>query len=318
MNNIDLVYPCHLKDKDTINICIKYAKKNIINLNNIYIISKTKISDNAIWIPETNFPFSFNDICDIIGNHWKTGWYYQQLLKLSIFKCNIKFTDNILICDADTIFIKPVHFINNNNQLLFNISTSDGSKFYDEFLTKLLPNFKKILEPKFSGISHHMIMNKYISENLINNVEKTHNIVFWKAILNIINQKYNCDTIFEGNTTIENGTGRFSEYETYLNYCLKYFPEKIKIRPLNSIFAYKGFLNIKNTEFTQGHLSRTSKGLIKIVPEHIEKSRVFDTFEECIDFHISECIKQNFDSVTFQNHTRDGFDNHKKKTTDKR
>ena len=30
-------------------------------------------------------------------------------------------------------------------------------------------------------------------------------------------------------------------------------------------------------------------------------------------FNINECIKKDFDSVTFQNHTRDGFDNHKKK-----
>ena len=93
---------------------------------------------------------------------------------------------------------------------------------------------------------------------------------------------------------------------------LKYFPEKVKIRPLNSIFAYKGFLNIKNTDFTKSHKSRSNKGLVTIVPENIEQSIVFNTFEECIEFHITECIKHDFTSVTFQNHTRQGFEVHKK------
>ena len=28
---IDLVYPCHAKDKITLDLCIKYARKNIKN-----------------------------------------------------------------------------------------------------------------------------------------------------------------------------------------------------------------------------------------------------------------------------------------------
>ena len=153
--------------------------------------------------------------------------------------------------------------------------------------------------------------------DLVEKVEAIHKKPFWELWIDVSHEKYNCchqDNIYNGNDRHKCGPGRVTSYELYGQYALKYFSDKVKIRPLNSIFAYKGFLNIKNTEFTQGQASRTSKGLIKIIPEHIEKSLVFNTFEECIEFHISECIKQNFDSVTFQNHTRDGFDNHKKKS----
>ena len=47
------------RDKDTINICIKYARKNIKNLRNIYVVSKTKLTDTGIWISEDIFPFLF-------------------------------------------------------------------------------------------------------------------------------------------------------------------------------------------------------------------------------------------------------------------
>ena len=34
---IDVVIPAHSKDKDTLDLCIDYAKKNVININNNYI-----------------------------------------------------------------------------------------------------------------------------------------------------------------------------------------------------------------------------------------------------------------------------------------
>ena len=65
---IDLVYPCHAKDKITLDLCIKYARKNIKNLRNIYVVSKTKLNDNSIWISEDIFPFKYQDMVDIIGD----------------------------------------------------------------------------------------------------------------------------------------------------------------------------------------------------------------------------------------------------------
>ena len=101
MNKIDLVYPCHAKDKETLEICIKYARKNIKNLRNIYVVSKTKLTDTAIWISEDIFPFTFQTMIDKIGQHWRTGWYYAGWIQLYSILCIPNILDNVLICDAD-------------------------------------------------------------------------------------------------------------------------------------------------------------------------------------------------------------------------
>ena len=90
---------------------------------------------------------------------------------------------------------------------------------------------------------------------------------------------------------------------------INYFPKKVKIRQLRSILSYKGFLNVKNCNFIKDKsLTRTNTNIrhVQIIPNHIENTKIFNSFEECIHFHIQECIKKNFDTVTFQNHQREG------------
>ena len=309
MNKIDLVYPCHAKDKETLEICIKYARKNIKNLRNIYIVSKTKLTDSAIWISEDIFPFTFQTMIDKIGNHNKTGWYYAGWIHLYSILCIPNILDNVLICDADTIFCKEVEFVNDLGQSLFNISNGDGTALYLEHNQKVIPGLTNQLSGTLSCVCHHILINKTIMNDLVEKSEAIHKKPFWELWIDVSKDQYNSchfDNIYKGNERHKLGPGRVTSYELYGQYALKYFPDKVKIRPLNSIFAYKGFLNIKNTDFTKSHKSRSNKGSVVIVPENIEKSLVFDTFEECIEFHINECIKQDFDSVTFQNHTREG------------
>ena len=57
---IDVVIPTHVKDAETLELCIEHVKKNVMNLNKVYIVSKDKLTDNAEWIPESDFPFSLN------------------------------------------------------------------------------------------------------------------------------------------------------------------------------------------------------------------------------------------------------------------
>ena len=310
---IDLVYPCHKKDIITLKLAIRYARKNIKDLNNIYVISKDKLIDDAIWIKEDDYPFSYKDICDIIGNHNRTGWYYQQLLKLNVHKCkNISLNENFIISCADNLFISPVSFLENDKSL-FNLSPNDGTPYYFEFLNKLIPGFKKQLTQTWSGTVHHTVVKKKILQHMTDTVEKIHKVPFWKAFLLTIKQKYNCENKFLGNETIKDGPGRSSDYDTYVNYALQYFPKMVKIRMLKSVLAYKGHLNVKGENFTKTHVSRTNLSLynnrIQIIPPNIELENEFETLEDALEFHISACQKMGFVQVTFQNHTRQGSNN---------
>jgi hypothetical protein len=310
MNKIDLVYTCNSIDSELIQLCIKYARKNIKNLNNIYIVSKTKLSDDAIWISEDYFPFSFQDMINKIGNHHRTGWYYAGWIHLLSIIHIPNILDNVLICDSDTIFLKPIEFVDINGNSLFSVSPSDGTPIYYEHMLKLVPGLTP--QYKMSGICHHILINKEIMKHMIENVEKIHNKKFHDAWIDVTCENYKThinENISEyiGNDRHKNGPGRATSYELYFSYAMKYFNNKVKIRPLDHIPAYKGFLNVKNMNFKKSEPSRTTKrGKYIVVPENIEKQTIFDSLIECLEFHINECINHKFDAVTFQNHTREG------------
>jgi hypothetical protein len=310
MNNIDLVYPCHSKDKEVLQLCIKYARKNIKNLNNIYVVSKTKLTDDAIWISEDSFPFSFQDMVNKIGNHNRTGWYYAGWIHLLSIIYIPNILDNVLICDSDTIFLKPIEFVDTNGNSLLSVSPSDGTPLYYEHMLKLVPGLTP--QNNMSGVCHHILINKEIMNHMIKNVEKIHDKKFHDAWIDVTCENYKTHINenkldYIGNGRHENGPGRATSYELYFSYAIKYFSNKVKIRPLDHILAYKGFINVKDKNFRQSEPSRTSKrGKCIIVPENVEKNTIFNSLIECLEFHINECKKQNFDAVTFQNHTREG------------
>ena len=308
---IDLVYPCHSKDKETLDLAIKYARMNIKNLRNIYVVSKDKLTDKAEWISENIFPFTFQDMIDKIGNHQRTGWYYAGWIHLlsSVYITGI--LDNVLICDSDTIFIKPVEFVDGNNKCLFNVSPSDGTPLYYEHMSKLIPGLTQQIERPWSGVAHHILIRREILKSMMDKSKEVHNKEFWNAWIDVTKEHYKShinEKKYSGNERHEKGPGRATSYELYFNYAMKYFPNDVKVRKLNSIMAYKGFLNVEGRNYikpTKG--SRTNlRGEVKVVSRNIEENKVFKSLEDCLEFHIEECIKQGFESVTFQNHTRDG------------
>ena len=310
---IDIVYPCHSKDKDTLVVAIEFAKKNVKNLNNIYYVSKHKLTDDATWISEDIFPFTYNDMINKIGNHWRSAWYYAGWIHLYSSICIPNTLDHVLICDSDTVFCNPVEFIDENNNCLFNISPSDGTPLYFEHMEKLVKGLTPQLPRPWSCISHHMVINKKILLHMMDTVEKIHNKPFWEAWIDVTKENYSTAPRentpgYIGNDRHKNGPGRATSYELYCQYALKYFKNDVKIRKLDAILAYKGFLNVKGETFKRDFGSRTNLrgNRVQIIPTHIENEHEFDTLIEALRFHSLECAKQGYQQVTFQNHTREG------------
>ena len=80
----DVVIAAHEKDVETLIPAIKSIKKNVIDLRNVYVISDKKLTDDAIWIPESEFSFNIKDVSNIVGTNRRTCWYYAMLLKVTI------------------------------------------------------------------------------------------------------------------------------------------------------------------------------------------------------------------------------------------
>lgn len=311
MNNnlIDVVIPTHIKDIDVLDLCIQQVKENVIDLNNIYVVSKEKYTDNAIWIPPSTLPFTIKDIANIIGMHWRTGWYYGLTIQITagLYIPNLK--DNVLLIDTDTMLLTPTKFLE-NNKALYNVSydTVDPKSPYYEHMWKLIPGLTK--QNEYSGIVMYQLMQRDILEEMSALVEDIHKKPFWKAFVDVTNEPYE----FMGQEQRhEFCTGKLTAFELYFNYMLKYHPDRIDIVKKNSILAYKGRMGVEGT-IDHNYPSRTNhkKEDVQIIPREEELTYKFDNIKDSIKYIIKRCKELGYDAVTFQNHTRDGMEKHKK------
>ena len=229
----DIVICYGPNDENIIDLMIEYTKKNIIGYRNIYIISYDKnIKINGcIIIDEKIFPFTKEYISKNINLKYRSGWYLQQLLKLYAVFIIDNILDNILIIDADSLFIKPTLFFENG--IPFYNYSDEYHKPYFHHITLLHTTLEKMDKNK-SGIAHHMIMQKNILENLFKLIEDYHKIPFYKVFIENITKDIN----------IESGA---SEYELYFNYLLKYVHnDYYKIRKLNFLNTNRNFIISNN------------------------------------------------------------------------
>ena len=231
---IDVVIPATKKDIISLNDCIRGIKKFGKGIRRVIVISSMKYTDEAEWYDEKGYPFSKMDIACQLNNenavqgqnyflepHSRCGWYYQQLLKLYAPYVIPGISSNVLVLDSDTIFLRPVEFIGKQAAGLFNPGT-EYHKVYFEHMARLLPGYKKIYEAH-SGISHHMLFQKPVLDDLFSVVENLHQIPFWKAFCQAVDPQH------------LRASGA-SEYEIYFNFVFAH-SQKVKIRKLNWLNA---------------------------------------------------------------------------------
>jgi hypothetical protein len=217
-NQYDIVIPIGPSDINIISEQLEYTKKNIIGYRNIYLVCKYSNLhvNNCITINEDIFPFSISLIEKYHGKRNRNGWYLQQLIKLYAGLYIPDILDKYLVIDADTFFMKPTTFIN-EDKCLYNFSIEFHYPYF-EHMFKLHPTLTKIYRNK-SGICHHMIFEvKFIKE-------------LFSLVENNGNGQDKFYDIFLKNVTHYDDSGA-SEYEIYFNFMLKYHNDKITIREL--------------------------------------------------------------------------------------
>lgn len=225
---IDVVIPCHKKDLATLNFSIQGIKKYGKNINRVIVISADQLTGEAEWFSESKYPFNKLDIALEIFNYdfqkatefinspkSRIGWIHQQFLKLYAPLVIPSISSNVLVLDADTIFLNPVEFIDDTNTALYNFSTEHHAPYFTH-AQKLIPGFFKVYR-NCSGICHHMILQRSILNDLLETIKNSHNVDPWRAICRCIDyQESSC----------------FSEYELYFNFIFSR-NYAVKLRKLN-------------------------------------------------------------------------------------
>jgi hypothetical protein len=231
---IDVVIPCAPKDKEILPLCIQSLQEHAHNIRHIFVISEKKFWQHkeAQWIPEKQFPFSKEDVAheifhadpDRVQPFLKTdrsrlGWIYQQLLKLYAPFVIPEISPNVLVVDADIVFLQPISFMNEKGEPLFATSIEYFPPYFSH-MRRLLPGLKRVEEEE-SGIVHHMLFQKPILEDLFALITQHHQLPAWKAICHVVDEKWLSHACM-------------SEYEIYFNF-IRLRSDQAHIRPLRSL-----------------------------------------------------------------------------------
>jgi hypothetical protein len=217
---IDVVIPCAEKDLETLNLCIAGIKKNCTQVRRVIVVSSRRLTDQAEWFNEAGYPFSKEDVWHHLAPGKKissrVGWYFAQLLKLYAPMVIPGISTNALIIDADTIFLNPVTFLNERLEGLYNPGTECHLPYF-EHASRLLPGVRR-LYPQYSGISHHMLFQYSVMQDLFSYVENFHHKPFWQAFCSCVDPEH-----------VE-GSGA-ADYEIYFNFVFSR-TNQVHIRPL--------------------------------------------------------------------------------------
>jgi Family of unknown function (DUF6492) len=240
---IDVVIAAHPKDTETLDACIDGIRENCKKVKRVIVISADRLTDKAEWFDEKKFPFSMDDVALSVGKGDRTtsdeffrnhnrgpGWYLQQLLKFYSPFIIPGISSNVLVVDADAIFMNRVEFLNDSNGGLLCISHLEPKERYLKHAERFLPGYKRIY-PEIYSVCHHMLFQRAILEDLMRTVEQYHGTAFWHAFCHCVDL---------------NEKSGASEYEIYYNFSLTH-TDQVGLRELkwknssklNSVEKYK-------------------------------------------------------------------------------
>ncbi|AKB45107.1 DUF6492 family protein [Methanosarcina vacuolata] len=212
---IDILIPATEKDLATLPCTIKSVRLYIKHpITTIYVIAPDSEKIKSVCSKEkcrylnedAILPITKKDIDYKVKDIDRSGWLFQQLLKLSGDK--ICTQEYFLVIDADTVLLKPHTFLIKNKTLFM---------YSDEYHLPYFKMYKKIVGVEanscVSFVSHQMLFHKPKLYALKKKIEENTQSSWYSAIINNIDK---------------NETSGFSEYETYGNFVLSNYPQNIK------------------------------------------------------------------------------------------
>ncbi|WP_243346211.1 DUF6492 family protein [Parabacteroides sp. FAFU027] len=244
----DLIIPIVRKDLSLILDNLKLLNHNI-KAQNIIFIGEEDLTELFTGIPNVKFICENNMIegltkkeienikTSITGDAKRSGWYFQQFLKMG-YSCICE-NEYYLVWDSDTIPLKEIDFFSSAAKPY--LSFREYAK-YDECYSKTIEHLiqdnpiKKDSSKSF--ITEHMLINASIMRKLISDIEANISLAgnkFYEKIMHAVDPKY------------INLSG-FSEFETYAAYILKNFSNEYSLRHWNNLRCGKVFIGNKPTK----------------------------------------------------------------------
>lgn len=214
---IDVLIPAIEKDLETLPYVIDAIRRHVAHpIGTIYIVAPKRerlielcrrkecrfVDENTV-LPLTKKHIHYRSA------RWeRSGWLFQQLLKLS--GDTICSADYFLVVDADTVFIRPHRFRTGDKTIFYCRSWSQPEYFrtYRKLLKRKAPS-------PTSFVTHYMLFERAKLAKLKRTIEARHRLPWYKAVLRSIDK------------TKQFG---FSEFETYGNYLYSLQPGRVVLK----------------------------------------------------------------------------------------
>jgi len=214
---IDVLIPAVEKDLGTLPHVIDAIRRHVRHpLGEIVVVAPESARIRGLcrekgcrYVDErTVLPLAKRDIRYRSASWDRSGWLYQQLLKLNgDAVCRRDF----LVADADTVFIRPHVFRSGGRTVFYSRDWSQPEYF--RMYRRLLGRNPRA---PHSLVTHYMLFERSKLRRLKRAIETRHGVPWYAAILRLVDTRKPFG---------------FSEYETYGNFAYSLRPSGYLIRP---------------------------------------------------------------------------------------
>lgn len=234
----NIIIPAIFRDFSFLRKTIRYIRKYltpekiyiIIDIRFMQFLSKEITEDDKCIILDENClveGLSLNIIQDRFKELNRTssraGWYFQQFLKMAFALSEYCDTNYYLSWDSDTIPLRKINFFDEKGIPYFTMKT----EHHDPYFVAIERLLRITKTNSRSYIAENMMFNKSIMIDLINTIQSNSHLTGKTWFEKII-------YALEPESVSPMG---FSEFETYGNYCMTYYPYHYIERTLPSLRA---------------------------------------------------------------------------------
>lgn len=221
---IDVVIPVIAKDLDILPLCIAGVRRCVVHpIKDIYLVApddgaiRQFCKDNAlVFVDEsTVLGMKPKDLNIIVNGRDRSGWLFQQLVKLS---ANVGTCERYLCIDSDHILVREHVFVTEDGKTVFYMSYEKNTPYYRN-IHRLFPGMRLV---HLSYVAHKMLFSKTMLHRLQQDLHTRTGKPWVQAIIDNYDRKCFAD---------------FSEFELYGNYVPA--AEKVHRPWLQKLLRYK-------------------------------------------------------------------------------
>jgi hypothetical protein len=175
--SIDVVIPAHRKDAPALPAVIGAALRHIADVRRVVVVSREEVRSadpRVVWQPEP--PESELPRPTVLGE--RSGWVYQQLLKLGTPTYAHDVSDAFLIVDADVVFLRPTSFTPEPGK---RFPYSIGYEWHAPYRAAYERLFGRKPPVGYSLISHHMLLDRELLAEMFAEIESIHGVPWHEA-----------------------------------------------------------------------------------------------------------------------------------------